>query len=145
MQYRCILDAIQMQLRCNVIWMQFCCAICDTSFRCLRFYFCNGPDGVGRCQRSTFLLLLLLLLRRTSIGLVRISGALLSLVEIPWRHTRHQNSQLPVCLVTSPRPHATQQDCTPSTSSHIMYSRQSCLAHCTDVPMVFARFILALS
>ena len=41
--------------------------------------FCNGPDGVGRCHRSTFLLLL----RTTSIGLVRISGALLSLVEIP--------------------------------------------------------------
>ena len=43
--------------------------------------FCNGPDGVGRCQRTTFLLLLLLLLRRTSIGLVRTNAALLSLVD----------------------------------------------------------------
>jgi hypothetical protein len=41
--------------------------------------FCNGPDVVGRCQRSTFLHL-----PRTSIGLVRANAALLSLVDTNW-------------------------------------------------------------
>ena len=58
-----------------------------TEFVCgakIILFFCNGPDGVGRCQRSTFLLHHHHHILRTSIGLVITNAALLSLVDTNW-------------------------------------------------------------
>ena len=53
----------------------------STQLKCQKFYFSNGPDDVGRWQRATFKFLLFFFLQGTSIGLVRTSHALLSLVD----------------------------------------------------------------
>ena len=54
--------------------------VLGTQFFWIKNYFSTGPDGLGRWQRDTFFLLLLLILQGTSIGLARTNHALLSLV-----------------------------------------------------------------